>query len=58
MVMPISSNAENSYAPANKPLSLLYQSYPPIRNNEHRNSIQREINLNKISAITTNFSGI
>ena len=48
MVMSISIDNAESYAPANKPLSLLSQSYAPIRNNQHRNSIQREINLEKI----------
>ena len=57
-VMSISIDIAKSYAPANKPLSLLCQSYAPIRNNPRRNSIQREINLGKNSAITTNSSGI
>ena len=48
MVMPISIDIAESYAPANKPLSLLSQSYAPIRNNQRRNSIQRKIDLEKI----------
>ena len=55
MVMPISVDIAKSYVPANKPLSLLCQSCTPIRNNQHRNSIQRKINLGKNSIITNQF---